>query len=536
MIGVPRASSHEATGGEALGPRWRRNGLLFVLATLLLFTLFHEAPLSMARIWMSSDTFGYGFLILPIVLYLTWQRRGRLAAVMPRPCFWALPWIAAWLLVDVVGGIANVMLLRQLAFVALWEGLLLLLLGWAVVRQMLFPLFFLFFAVPMGEQVIPFLQTITAEIAVFLLRASGIPTFHSGILIEIPSASFVVADVCSGARFLITTVVLGTLAANVFFKSWRRRIGFMALCLVVPILANGVRAYGTVMLAHHVDLSFAVSVDHIVYGLIFLSIVLVILTALGALFADRKSGDEPPLPRVDKRSAQRLLPSLLAFAVAGLLLAGGKAWSVQLAQPPAASGTETLAALRPDAAWAPAEERLAYWEPAFSGADFRRQQAFQRAGSEASEDPDASGAAVRDEVALFIAHYHYQRDGHEIIATRNSFVGRGRDRGVTRFEVLPVDLGSERFEVRETLVNYDDGPHLLWSWYDIGGQRTTSPLTGKVLEIWHNLSGGARSATAFALLTPAGEELAVDRARLQAFLRSLEPREHPAVSDAAAGS
>src|SRR3546814_9299973 len=72
-----------------------------------------------------------------------------------------------------------------------------------------------------------------------LLRATGVPTFHSGLLIEIPSGSFVVADVCSGARFLITTLVLGTLMANLFFATWRRRILFMLLCLVVPILANG---------------------------------------------------------------------------------------------------------------------------------------------------------------------------------------------------------------------------------------------------------------------------------------------------------
>src|SRR3546814_524737 len=122
---------------------------------------------------------------------------------------------------------------------------------------MVVPICFLFFAVPMGEEVIPLLQTITAEIAVFLLRTTGVPTFHSGLLIEIPSGSFVVADVCSGARFLITTLVLGTLVANFFFVSWRRRILFMLLCLVVPILANGLRAYGIILLAHLTDPALA---------------------------------------------------------------------------------------------------------------------------------------------------------------------------------------------------------------------------------------------------------------------------------------
>src|SRR3546814_955739 len=59
----------------------------------------------------------------------------------------------------------------------------------SVVWQLVFSLFFLFFTVPMGEEVIPLLQTITAEIAVFLLRTTGVPTFHSGLLIEITSGS-----------------------------------------------------------------------------------------------------------------------------------------------------------------------------------------------------------------------------------------------------------------------------------------------------------------------------------------------------------
>ena len=496
-------------GAEERRRLWRRNGALFALATILLFALFHDAVATMVRIWSTSDTFGYGFLIVPIVLFLTYQRRQQLAAVVPRPCFWAVSWIAVWLLIDVIGSVSSVMLLRQLAFVALWEGLFLLLLGWPVVRQMLFPLFFLYFAVPMGEQIIPFLQTITAEIAVFLLRASGIPTFHSGILIEIPSATFVVADVCSGSRFLITTVVLGTLAANFFFVSWWRRIAFMGLCLVVPILANGVRAYGTVMLAHHIDLDIAVTVDHIVYGLIFLSFVLAILLGLGMLFADRSARDEAPVPQAAPHAGLRASSSFLALAVAGVLLAGGKLWSVELLTPPPAAGGDPLAALEPGGGWERLEDSLADWQPAFPGADLRRQETYEA----------ADGA-----VSLFVAHYRYQRDGHELIAIGNSFVGRGQEKSVTRFGQLAVDVGGESRDVRETMVNYAEGPHIIWSWYDIGGDHTTSPIAGKFLEIWHNLSGGQRSATAFALLTPLGEDLAADRARLEAFLQALDER------------
>jgi exosortase/archaeosortase family protein len=61
-----------------------------------------------------------------------------------------------------------------------------------------------------------------------------------------------VAEACSGVKFLIAMVALGVLVANVCFRSWHRRAAFMALCVAVPILANGVRAWGTIYAAQYV--------------------------------------------------------------------------------------------------------------------------------------------------------------------------------------------------------------------------------------------------------------------------------------------
>jgi exosortase A len=502
--------AHQEEGPVGMRRAWRRTGVLFALATLLHFALFQDTVESIVRIWMVSDTFSYGFLILPIVLFLAYQRRRQLAAVAPQPCFWALAWIAAALLLYLIGTVASATLLKQLAFVGLWQGLFALLAGWAAVRQMEFPLFFLVFAIPMGEEVIPLLQTITAEISVFLLRATGVPTFHSGVLIEIPSGSFVVADVCSGARFLITTVVLGMLAANLFFVSWRRRTIFVLLCFVVPILANGLRAYGIILLAHLTDHTLAIYVDHIVYGFIFLSLVLVVLTGVGALFRDRWGANVAVAPG-STSAPRRLTSSMIAFLLAAVLLSAGKAWSLQVAAPPATAGSFELAALQPGGGWRPAGLTVAAWDPVFPGADFQMLQAYQ---------------ASQGEVALFIAHFLYQRDGHEIIAARNSFIGHALERRVTGFEKVEVVLGGgNSIVVQETVVRLASGPHIIWSWYDIGGRRTASTITGKLLEIWQALSGGSRSATAYAILTAVEDRRSDDRARLQAFLKALEKAE-----------
>lgn len=485
---------------------WRRAGLLFALSTALLFALYFETVATMVKTWLVSDTYGYGLVILPIVLFLFYQRRRNLARLSPRPCFWAVIWIAGAMLLQLVGAIANITLFEQLGFVAAWQGLFVLYMGWPIARQAIFALFYLALAVPVGAEVVPTLQTITAEITVPLLRASGIPTFHDGIFIQIPTGSFVVAEVCSGARFLITSVALGALATNIFFRSWRRRCLFMLLCVVVPVLANGLRAYGIILLAHLTDSDTAIAFDHIIYGLIFLSLVLLILIGLGSLFRDRWPGEEA-LEAVALGAGARPFSSLGALLLAIVLLGGGNVWTRHVtAAPPAADPVALDAPLAPDG-WRISPHGRANWDPAFPGADSQLLQAYR---------------APEGEVVLFVAHYLYQRDGHEVITAGNSVAGKSRDLQVTRYEPIEITLAGRRQTIREILVQTPEGPRLIWSWYEIGGALFISGVAGKTFEIWHTVSGGSRAATAFALSTMVEEDARRARAVLETFLSALE--------------
>src|SRR3546814_6967637 len=96
----------------------------------------------------------------------------------------------------------------------------------------------------------------------------------------------------------------------------------MLLCLVVPILANGLRAYGIILLAHLTDHALAIYIDHIVYGFIFLSLVLLILIGLGALFREQFRDDAPAPRRTQK--LRGLSSSLSAFLLEAALLGDRK--------------------------------------------------------------------------------------------------------------------------------------------------------------------------------------------------------------------
>ncbi|MDP1532832.1 MAG: archaeosortase/exosortase family protein, partial [Rubrivivax sp.] len=120
--------------------------MLALLAAIVL--LYRETALAMVDTWGRSDTFAHAYLVPPISLWLIWRQRERLAALTPR----AQPWLllpllaaaAAWMLAD----LAVVNAASQFALVALLVLAVPAVLGVEVALTILFPLMFLFFAVP----------------------------------------------------------------------------------------------------------------------------------------------------------------------------------------------------------------------------------------------------------------------------------------------------------------------------------------------------------------------------------------------------
>ncbi|MEM9056763.1 MAG: exosortase A, partial [Pseudomonadota bacterium] len=273
------------------------SGALLVATALLLG--YASAFASMASIWWTSDTFAHGMLVFPISAWLAWSQRERLRGAALE---FSLPGLgvvlllgAAWL----VARLASVQVVQQGAVVMLVPALVWTLCGAQVVRAMLFPLLFLLFAVPFGEGLIPHLMEFTAAFTVGALQLIGIPVLRDGLYFSVPSGDFEVAKACSGIRYLIASIALGVLFAYLTYRSNRRRLAFVAAAAVVPIVANGLRALGIVLLAHYSDRRLAVGVDHLIYGWLFFGIVMFALFWVGSLFRE----DDEPAPAAGDAAA-----------------------------------------------------------------------------------------------------------------------------------------------------------------------------------------------------------------------------------------
>lgn len=268
--------------------------------------------------WNGSTAYNHCWLVLPVAAWLGWVRRGRLAGLAPRPApaaaLLALGGGIAWLGAERMG----IMEGRQLAALAVLLAMVLAVCGWAVCRAMAAPLLYLVFLVPFGAFLVPALQGVTAWMIITGLESLGIPHFADALTIEIPAGVFVVAEACAGLRFIIASLAFGALYALVMFRSPGRRLLVMVLALVVPVVANGLRALGIVLLGHHLGSAEAGAADHLIYGWVFFSGVILLLTLAGLPF--RQDG-QALVPQSGSHLAATGGPMPAAFLAAALGLA-----------------------------------------------------------------------------------------------------------------------------------------------------------------------------------------------------------------------
>jgi exosortase A len=470
--------------------------LAAVIAGLLV--IFHRDVIDMVVIWWNISTYTHCLFILPLVGWLIWQRRAEIAPLIPANYAPGLALIALGALVWMLGEAAGISLFRHAGLVFMIQASILTLLGKDVTRGLLFPIFYLSFLVPFGEELIPSLQTVTAKLSMIFLGWAGIPAHIEGVFITTPSGLFEVAEACSGIKFLVAMLAYGALVANVCFRSWWRRVAFMAISIVVPIIANGIRAYGTIHISQVRGVAFAASVDHVIWGWFFFAFVLAAVMGIGWKFFDRKI-DDPwldgwmPTATKPKRIDWQAAAVVLIIALIPVLWQAASASMGRKPVPHSISLPEV-------AGWQRVPISQTYfWRPRFIGLDHAL----------FGEYVNANGQRVDLAVALF----GWQGKGREIVGYGQGAADPQSSWSWTNDTPPPQNGKAERIfapgVAREVI-----------SFYRLGGLTTGSRNIVKVETLKEKLLGGDQAAVA--VLISAEDSKAIPaRTAIEAFLHDL---------------
>ncbi len=480
------SSQREVYSGSSA---WTTAGILTIILIAAIIGLFYETAWSMVSIWYRSETFAHGFIIVPISLWLIWEKRSALQQLVPHPEYWVLVLLAGGGFLWLIGYLADALVIQQLALVAIiifgvWS-----LLGNQVAWLLAFPLAFLFFAVPMGEDLVPPLMEITASATVYLIKLSGIPVYREGLFFSLPTGDWSVVEACSGVRYLIASVTLGALYAYMTYNRLSKRVVFIVAATIVPIIANSLRAYIIVMLGHLSDMTIATGVDHLVYGWLFFGLVMLILFSVGAIWRDPHQDPKqtvksviPAPPVKNSRLVSTLSMVLLSAAIWPLL-----AYAMDNRQ--SLPVDYQLALPGQFADWESESISSTAWLPHFNGASQVLHRQYQ------------NGKA---HIRVSIGHYAQRRKGTELINSQNQLLDKDEKKWrITDTSKITLPVNGEPLQIDQFIVKGGDGQLVqVLAWYRIGDSFTSNRYEGKLLEAFYRLTFGRQDSARVVIAIP----------------------------------
>jgi len=247
---------------------------------VLLIVCYAPVLRALVQQWNKDPDMGHGFFVPLVVGFIMWQRREDLAATKPEPNWWGLAVVAWGGLQLILATLGAELFTARMSFVVTLIGIVWTLGGTVILKKLAFPLFLLFFMVPIPAVIYSTatfkLQILASQLADGALTVLSIPVLREGNVLELPNQRLSVVDACSGIRSLLSLTFL-SLVYGYFFerKTWVRVVLFFST-IPIAIVANASRVTMTGIMTQ-VRADLAEGFFHEAEGWVIFMVALVIL-------------------------------------------------------------------------------------------------------------------------------------------------------------------------------------------------------------------------------------------------------------------
>ncbi len=275
--------------------RWK-TALPIAVMAILLVLLYQSVLRKLVADWYELPDFSHGFLIPFFAAYLVWVKREELRKTPLRPSWAGLPLVLLGLLLLVTGRLGADLFLSRTSFLLLGAGMLWMLCGRAMLRQLKFVLLVLLLAIPLPlvlfNQITFPLQLFASQMASNLLPLAGVPVLREGNVIQLPAMQLEVAEACSGIRSLLSLFTLAVIYGYFLEDSVGRRVALALASVPIAVAANAARIFGTGLCVQYWDPEKAMGFFHEFSGwlmfLVSLGFLYMVHQATGFLWKARK--------------------------------------------------------------------------------------------------------------------------------------------------------------------------------------------------------------------------------------------------------
>jgi EpsI family protein len=288
------------------------------------------------------------------------------------------------------------------------------------------------------------------------------------------------------------------------YTSWTKRLVAVFLAMAVPVVANGIRVYVTIVTSHLTDMRFGPGAEHVTFGKIFFIAVMLGMFWLGRRWHDAAPAQPRWLTAGVARSRTPLKVGRVTAPIAATV-------ALALAPPYHAAFASTLATRAAASAdvlrlppagrgWTGPDSEVRSWRPAYEPG---------------LQEVHGRYADATRNVDVYAAVYGLGGSSGVEMVSYGNVLYEGERESVPQVTPRRVELpDGHSLDVREVRVPEGEFTWLVWHWYLVGDRPARNDYAVKLLEAMAWLTRGATLERVITLATPddAGAQL-----RMQAF-------------------
>ncbi|HWT72965.1 MAG TPA: exosortase B [Oxalicibacterium sp.] len=238
----------------------------------------------------ATEEHAHGPIILALSLWLIYRKWPEMTLASEGKPSARVGWVvfAVGLLLYMLGKSQDIPIVQVASFIFVMIGITLIKQGWAALKVLWFPYFFMLFMLPMpgiivSELTLP-MKTAVSYVTENLLFALGYPIAREGVVLQIGQYQLLVADACAGLQTLLTLESLGLFYLNVVKHTSTLRNVVLA-CLIVPIsfTANVIRVIALTLITYYFGDAAGQGFLHGFAGMVLFFSALVLIVSLDAL-------------------------------------------------------------------------------------------------------------------------------------------------------------------------------------------------------------------------------------------------------------
>lgn len=451
--------------------------------------------------WETLPSHAHGYVVMLVVAYLAWGKRELLrgAPFAPSKAGFAAALVAG--LAGFAGELVSAGVVVQFALVFMLQAAVWAILGWRAFRILAGPLCFLLFAIPFGHDILPTLMDWTANATVVGLRASGVPVLQQDRYFVIPSGSWSVVEACSGIRYLLTSFFVGSIFAYITYTRWQKRVLFIVWMIILPLLANWLRAYVIVMAAHLSNNQWGLGLSHLAFGWVIFAV-----SVIGSFYVGSTWRDEEPLRKAGPLARASSGKVSLGAAIVMIAIAAGWTQAAQGVMNPSPRPAPVLDLTKTLESLEAVRATLPMVESQFVGASAVHRGTYR---------------FEEGEIGLTVAYYRDQHQGAELINVNNviepSHVWGWRSSGriPSPAEGIP-DLRAEYYAKADAVA-------AVGTLYWVGGLTTTSDVISKVFQALNLVTGRGDDGASIVITASGVPGDETYRRRIEDFVRERLP-------------